>query len=274
MQTVDTFMPENPLEQALHLAYNDAAQRPAFFQRLLDSEVYVIGEPVEGNEDKKVSVASWRRADGARIIPFFTSLAAMRRAFQPDATYCTMSARTLFEITRGVYLCLNPESPQQCELTPAQVAGLLDPSGPPFTVTETLPADLGLSLAAPVPYPAAMVEALIGLLASHPEVRAAWVASLTMGVPGEEAQLVVGIETDGDFEALIQRACPIAAASAPQHTPLAMVQVLKDGSQFSRYFLGRAAPFYLCEGRPSGEPRPRPGLGARLRSLLGLGARG
>lgn len=78
---------DNALEQALKLAANEPAHRPAFFNVLLDSTVYVLGDAgsnwiagaARPEGDEPVTLEHWEKPDGSSAIPFFTSMEALQQ---------------------------------------------------------------------------------------------------------------------------------------------------------------------------------------------------
>ena len=108
---------DNNLEQALRLAADEAAHRHDFYKMLLESTVYVIGQSdgpspsVRTTEaGEKVSIQNWVRPDGSPAVSFFSSLVALRRSIDYDCGFMALPARSLFEITKGSTLVLNPRS--------------------------------------------------------------------------------------------------------------------------------------------------------------------
>ena len=122
------------LERMLESAARDPAERPAFAEALLASEVYVLGSlnapPVDGlvRSGAKAQLVNFSDAEG-RFVPFFTSEAAMRSslAVRPGSTrsYLRLPCRQLFEMTKGARLVLNPDSSYGKQYPPAEIACLL-----------------------------------------------------------------------------------------------------------------------------------------------------
>lgn len=122
---------ENALEQSLRLAADEPAHRPDFFKTLLDSTVYVLGTAGTGKghvtleAGSNISIANWHKADGSPVIPFFSSLKILQGSIDSEESYVEIPARSLFEITRGAPLFLNPKSPYGKEFLPEEVRHLL-----------------------------------------------------------------------------------------------------------------------------------------------------
>jgi len=127
---------DNKLESALDLAVADPAQRPAFFATLLESTVYVLGRTEDGSPGdrtvqtgEQLRIQPWLRDDGAPVIPFFSSLSALRQAVDVESGYLALPARSLFEITLGDALVLNPGLDRGKEFPPDEVRALLEANG-------------------------------------------------------------------------------------------------------------------------------------------------
>lgn len=130
---------ETSLERALRVAAADPSGLADFHRELLGSEIYVIGSAVQEEGDGaqgadgaipappevRVSIQSWLRSDDSPVTPFFSSLPVLQRSITRQMSYLLLPARTLFELTAGAALVLNPKSDCSRELLPHEVATLL-----------------------------------------------------------------------------------------------------------------------------------------------------
>jgi hypothetical protein len=99
----------------VRLAADEAAHRPDFNKMLLESTVYVIGQSdgrspsVRTTEavKKSPSKTGCGPTDPGRLL---SSLVALRRSIDYDCGFAALPARSLFEITKGSTLILNPRS--------------------------------------------------------------------------------------------------------------------------------------------------------------------
>jgi hypothetical protein len=111
-----------------------------------------------------------------------------------ESKFLRVNGRALFDLTRGAPVILNPASEYGKELSPEQIAQLLDPhaaSGRPRTIIGE--AD----------YPMALVEALMEVFTARPDIEAAWMIQVTF--TGRDApHPLVGVETTGDWPSLMQ----------------------------------------------------------------------
>lgn len=209
------FTPENELEQALVRAVHEPSAAPDFWRLLLASPLLVIGT-AEGHEAAReaFSVAPGDslkleigETEGRKFLPVFSSVARMQAWARRECRYLAINGRDLLETTRGAPVVLNPGSEYGRELTPDQVAQLLDP--PPGGPRKTIVGEAD--------YPMPLVEALIALFGTRPEVATAWMIQVTFADRVREPHPLVGIEFKagmGDMAALaaeIQRAAEAAA---------------------------------------------------------------
>ncbi|MDC8758594.1 enhanced serine sensitivity protein SseB C-terminal domain-containing protein [Janthinobacterium fluminis] len=238
---------ESHLERSLRLAADDPAQRAAFYRALLDADVYVVGEAEAGPRDKAdagacIAIQNWTRSDGSTIIPFFSSVAALQHAVDADCNYLQLSARALFEITKGAALVLNPKSLYGKEFLPEEVDAMLRDGAAlvPHRIAEATQVFLGQ----PQRYPGKLVDALTTLLAGHGNVKAAYLVLMLAPSLDSRPHLLVGIDADGDTEGLMREAGNVAGRSAPAGEPVDLTLVEAGEDNLSDYFLDSVAPFY------------------------------
>ncbi len=242
------------LEAALARAANDPAARPEFYRLLLDSEVFVIGS-MEGSAEKrdiaageKISIAHWQKQDGTPFIPFFASLAALQRAIRTEESYLRLPARSLFEITRGASLLLNPSSDHGKEFFAHEIDALLDSGMNRVPDRRVVQKETRVLLGQPSNYPSAMVEALARFFATRPHVRAAYLCFMHEE-GAEKGHLVIGIDCDHGFDALSRETGVVASDLAPKGEPVDIAPVEAADSGLSKYFRESTKPFYTRSWR-------------------------
>ncbi len=124
---------ENKLEEVLRLAADEPAHRPQFYQVLLESQIFVLGTTEQESSDgelgleagSKIQLQHWENQDGSPMIPFFSSIEVLRNSIHDDESYLVLPAHSLFEITLGATLFLNPNSDYGKEFLPQEVEHLL-----------------------------------------------------------------------------------------------------------------------------------------------------
>ena len=252
---------ESPLETSLRLAADEPSHRPEFFRLLLESSVLILGhgEGEAGGGAGEIAIQQWARGDGSTVIPFFTSPAALRRAIEEERPCLEIPARTLFEMTRGAFLVLNPESSHGKEFAPGEIEALLA-DGVNYQLEQRVTQEeTQVLLGQPADYPDKLVDSLRALFEKQEKVKAAYLALMHDPSVDERPHLIIGIEADGEVEPVIREAGVVVADLAPGGEPIDLMAVRRGDTGLSEYFVEEVKPFY---------ERRRV---SRLRSFLGLG---
>lgn len=247
MQTED-----NALEIALQLAASEPAHRPEFYRLLLESTILILGSsglkeeegPVTLKKDTPIQVVNWRRPDGSSVIPFFSSLRALQQAITTDEKYIALPARTFFEITRGAELMLNPRSAFGKEFTAAEIEALLTQGVNQVAKPMVVEQDTQVLLGQPAQYPEMMVASLRTLFAQHASVKAAYLALIHDRSRDAKPHLIVGIETQGEFEKVAREAGMVASDTGPKGEPVDLISVVRGEKGIAQYFVEEVKPFY------------------------------
>jgi hypothetical protein len=240
----------SPLERALRLAATDPAARPDFYRQLLEAEVFVIGDASprpEGawtaQEGESISLQHWTKPDGTVVLPFFSSLAALQRALDEEVTYYQLPARALLEMTQGATLVLDPRSEFGKEFVPGEIVALLSGGLTRPAERRVIEEDTRVLLAQPAERPEVLLEAVRAFLARRPAAKRAWLALMTVPSQDPEPHLVIGVEADGDADALLGEIGNVAADTSPAG-PVDLMQVREGDDGLSRYFLDNVEPFF------------------------------
>ncbi|WP_168406003.1 enhanced serine sensitivity protein SseB [Erwinia amylovora] len=238
----------NPrLEDVLKLAATEPAHRPEFFALLMAASVIVPGvsarhgQPIDASSP--VDLQHWEKEDGTDIIPFFTSVNALEKAVSGEQAYLVMPVRTLFAMTLGETLFLNPKLDSGKEFTPREITHLLGDDGNALsqqTVLEGATSLLMFEVATP---PAQMVDSLVQLFAGYKPVRRAYLAQIKESAD-QPANLLIGIEADGDIDAIIQAAGSVATDTLSGDEPIDICQVAEGEKGISHFFTAHITPFY------------------------------
>ncbi|ESS57027.1 hypothetical protein EDP2_3012 [Enterobacter cloacae S611] len=237
---------KNELETLLEQAATEPAYRPAFFRTLLDSTVWVPGNAAEGEavvEDSALDIQHWEKDDGTSVIPFFTSLAALQQAVDDEQAFVVMPARTLFEMTLGETLFLNAKLPTGKEFTPREISHLVGEEGSPLSQQELLEGGTALLLSEVAEPPAQMVDSLTTLFKSIKTVKRAFICSIKEQADAQ-ANLLIGIEAEGDIEEIIHAAGSVATDTLPGDEPVDICQVTEGEKGISHFMLAHITPFY------------------------------
>ncbi|HBV38352.1 MAG TPA: enhanced serine sensitivity protein SseB [Erwinia sp.] len=227
------------LEEVLKLAATEPAHRPEFFTLLMDASVWVPGESVEQAD---AQLQHWEKDDGTSIIPFFTSEQALQQAVTAEQSFLVMPVRTLFAMTQGETLFLNPKLPVGKEFSPGEISSLLGKEGNALSQQTVLEGGTSLLLSEIAEPPAQTIASLTELFAKHKEVRRAWVAHIKEAADAQP-NLLIGIEADGDIETIIQAAGSVATDTLLEDEPVDICEVV-DNDSISHFFTAHLTPFY------------------------------
>jgi hypothetical protein len=244
-------MDENPLEQSLRLAASEPAHRPEFCRLLLASTVFVVGssdQPMDGKgtlqAGAKVQIQNWAKPDGSPFIPFFSSLAALQHAIEQQTNYLALPAKSLFEITRGAHLVLNPKSDYGKEFVPAEVGALLSEGVSSLPDKRIIEKPTQVLLGQPKNYPSAMVTSLVTLFSKQKDVKAAYLALMHDASIDKDPHLVVGIEAENNYKKIVLDAGVVASASLSKTEYVDFIRVVPGNVGVGGYMIKNIKPFY------------------------------
>ncbi|CUU24911.1 Protein SseB [Duffyella gerundensis] len=235
----------NRLEEVLALAATEPAHRPEFFQLLLAADAWLPGEStqVEMSADTPVDLQKWEKEDGSLVVPFFTSEQAMQQAISGEQAWVRMPVRTLFEITQGETLFLNPKLPTGKEFSPREITHLLDKEGSALSQQTVLEGGVSLLLSEIAEPPAQMIDSLTQLFSKHKPVRRAWLAQIKEEA-NQPANLLIGIEAESDIDNIIQAAGSVATDTLLEDEPVDICEVKEGERGVSHFFNAHITPFY------------------------------
>ncbi|MBJ7223870.1 MULTISPECIES: enhanced serine sensitivity protein SseB [unclassified Brenneria] len=246
------FSPQNKLEEVLILAATEPAHRPEFFSQLLDATVFVLGSSDESDAPgektlhagSNVQIQHWEKADGVSVIPFFSSLDALQQAITEEQSFLALPARSLFELTLGATLFLNPKLPYGKEFLPQEVEHMLSGEGHGFVQRQVVEEDTEVLLSQPADKPVQMIDSLTQLFSKYRHVRRAFVAQIHEA--GEqEPHLIIGLDVDTDeVDELIHAAGSVASDTAPDDRPVDLCLVKEGEPGVSHYLIKHTTPFY------------------------------
>jgi len=111
------------LDDLMEQSIRDFRKEPAFFRALLGATVYAHA-PLNDSSEKLRLVMFKSPDDGELVVPVFTDKAKAEFAARGNVRTIPLTGRTLFEITRGAILMLNPND-ARCTLYPEEISELL-----------------------------------------------------------------------------------------------------------------------------------------------------
>ena len=117
-------MYEHPLDKALRLSFEGSEKRQAFYDALIDGEVYVFGQPKINNEtelsksrdltihmdSKPYLIAAFKTDRGEDILPIFTSFQHFEASFADEERFIVVPVETLFQQIDNLLVDINPAS--------------------------------------------------------------------------------------------------------------------------------------------------------------------
>ena len=114
---------QNSLQQLYETTLDHPEQYQDFFQQLLSSQVFCLGER---DEHQQLHFQLVQTDDGEQAIPFFLNLAMLQQDVGLNAEFVMISAEKLFTITKGATLVMNPTSEHPKEFLAEEVEAILE----------------------------------------------------------------------------------------------------------------------------------------------------
>lgn len=111
------------LDDLMEQSIRDCRKEPAFFRALLDATVYAHA-PLKDSSERLRLVLFKSPDDGELVIPVFTDEAKADFAARGNVRIVPLTGRTLFDISRGAIVMINPND-ARCTLYPEEICELL-----------------------------------------------------------------------------------------------------------------------------------------------------
>lgn len=245
------FEPENDLERSLMRASTDAAYRPEFLRGLMDADIFLAlmalgGQITTGADGKAVIPAGTTlelktvRKGEESFIPFFSAPVRAKVVFRDDHIIAPDKTRGVFERYPSAQFVLNPGSDFGKEFLRGEIDRLLAGDFGPDLRRVTIDNATQALLTSPMPYPADLVTDLTALFETMASIKAAYLGQITL--PGEDAQLLVAIDADTGWDALMDDLQPRLGPALPKDRIINFAPFA--GGPFERHFRSQA-PFFL-----------------------------
>ena len=149
----------------------------------------------------------------------------------------------LMAMTLGESLFLNPKLPSGKEFTPREISHLLGEEGSPLSTQTVLEGGEALLLSEVADPPAQMVDSLTTLFKTLKTVKRAFLCSIKESADAP-ANLLIGIEAEGDIESIIQTTGSVATDTLPGDEPIDICQVVEGEKGISHFMIAHITPFY------------------------------
>lgn len=251
-------LPVNDLEKALHKAAADHTQAPAFYEELMESKVFILGKPEENpdqgtftlEEEQALIIQHWEREnDKSPVVPFFTSLQMLQQAIDTDEPYLELPTASLFQLTMGAPLVLNPNSEFGMEFEPEDVAVLLDTDlmeNSEYVLDEETEVLLGIAN----DVPEAFTDLLSNFFAKYPQVESAYLGTIQIPEDDDEEHLMVGLKGTGEMGKIIEIAIQkISLINDIGYETIDFYVIDQDDPDISEFMVENITPFYISESR-------------------------
>ncbi|MBS0909035.1 enhanced serine sensitivity protein SseB C-terminal domain-containing protein [Tatumella sp. JGM118] len=238
---------ELSLDELLEKAATGPADRPAFFRRLMQSDVWVAGKPAP--DASLVFDPDYRQQlDGTAVIPFFTTKAAFTEVAGDGLTAVTLPVSQLFAMTSGHTLCLNPLLKSSKVFTATEVRSLCSGQGNALGEISIPAEGQTLLLSATEDPPSVLTDSLKQLFSRYKPVRRAFIAWCREDAQAE-GNFLIGIEASADLDEIIQAAGHVAMDTLPENALIDFCEISDPSSGVSHFFVAHIPPFYQ---RPQG----------------------
>ncbi len=242
---------EKSIENLLVQASEEPEYREAFYEKLLASEVLVLGgdDANEGDnveESESISLLEWESEEGIRAIPFFTSYELLEKAVGENHLYLPLQAAVLFATVPDMNLVMNPGFDASKMFAPEEIQMMLmtgfgeeeQEEGAEFSEDISLrPITSNRSVK--------MLKALKTLFSDNLAVKLAYVAEMAERDENNTLQLAIGIEIEGEEGDIFSKASDIVLELAENESVdlFAIDREQKEG--MSAYFIHEMKPFYV-----------------------------
>ncbi len=244
---------EKSIEELLVLASEEPEFREAFYEKLLESDVFVlggddaqVGEDI--NESDTLSLLEWESEEGVRAIPFFTKYEMLEKAVGSDHLYLPLRGDVLFATVPDMNLVMNPGFDASKMFTPQEIAMILnvdfnmadsgEDDGAEFSEDISLkPITSNRSVK--------MLKALKSLFEEEGNVKLAYVAEMAERDENNTLQLAIGVEVEGEEGDLFSRISDIILELAENETVDLFKLDRKEKEGMSAYFIHEMKPFYI-----------------------------
>jgi len=244
---------EKSVEDLLVLAAEEPEFREAFYEKLLESEVFVLGgdDAQEGddvNESDTISLLEWESEEGILAVPFFTQYEMLEKAVGSDHLYLPLRADVLFATVADMNLVMNPGFDASKMFTSEEVQMMLttelvddasdEEGGAEFSEDISLtPITTNRSVK--------MLKALKKLFEAEGNVTLAYVAEMAEKDENDTMQLAIGVEVEGEEGDLFSRISDIILDLAENETVDLFKLDRKEKEGMSAYFIHEMNPFYI-----------------------------
>lgn len=225
----------------------DPLKRPAFYQLLWESDLYVTGR-VEGEE----LLLSFFDIEGRKTLPLFSSMELMERVIPEGQPYVVLEGQHLFpSVPADVTAILNPATNVGKEFLPDEIEALC--TGVLFQDLQPQPLSAGqkVAIGQPAEYPEALVQALSAYFKHSGSVEKAYLAQVYLPDQDEPPHPVVGIELkagSAPFLSALPELDQVVRAAIGEEALVDFFEIRQDQPNgVASYMVEETKPFYMWE---------------------------
>lgn len=198
----------NNIENLIEKAASEPGLRPKFYKALLNSELIVLTKEHSGDDgiktlEKDTTMKIFSMDDGK--IPVFTSTDRIfdKKVIHTEVSFVGMNGRSLLEATKGATLLLNPFSDFGKELTPSEIASLLDDTIFQPKHVEVIKKNTQIRIGQPAQLPEGLEKSLSIYSKTREEIEAVYIAMVERVDSGEPPGLMIGLRMSQNEQEII-----------------------------------------------------------------------
>jgi len=229
------------LSEILDLAAHDPSKRPAFVEELMNADIYLLqsSETNQKNGSRVLKTGEMIEIhelenNGIMYIPFFSSTDHLLHFYQAESRFLCISARALFEITRGKHLVLNPGSDTGKFFTPDEVDSLLAGKYGNALERRELSQDTPIRIGMPEHYPHELAASLAKYFHSNGGVSSAHIGLYQESGSSNPPHTIIAVDTKGDFDKLMEPVNAVIAGIQMPNPPVDFLLIDRVGAQSNR----------------------------------------
>jgi delta 1-pyrroline-5-carboxylate dehydrogenase len=236
---------QQSLATLLKQAATEPGMRPAFFELLLASDVWLPQGEQLAIATNDIDIIHWQRADGSKIVPFFTDESALQQACGQHQAAIQIPAKQLLAITQGEILYLNPELPEGKLFTVEEVNQLLQHQAATLVSYQVIDHNQSLQISVVAEPPEQLVQSLQQLFSTHNSVRQAFLANFREN-DEQTMKLMVALELDADAPrtTIIQQTGNVAIDVLLEHQEVDVCVIDPAMAGLSHLLIAHFTPFY------------------------------
>lgn len=256
-----TFNPTNELEEVLVRAASQPSARPEFYQKLLDSQLWLLTPevPLASGETviktgTQIQFVNWQGANGV-FLAIFSSEQQLKKAISQTRTIygvLALKGSDLFPILaqHPMDVVLNPGALYGKNFVPDEIRRLGDGS---IVKSESrvVQKPTKILLGQPAVYPHAFVKALQELFSQESAVEAAYLAQMHDPSSGDPPHLIIGIQCNMDYQRIFKSAGITSQGLLGDGKFADFIQVGDGKGSLDSYFQKQTKPFYQSAAKKS-----------------------